>query len=377
MKKVLLATLVAVAALSSCSNEETVSVNQSSDNAIAFDIYASKAPQKRYAPGKETTSTSIQTEGFGVTAVYTSQADYGAETPNFMYNQKVVYETSAWVYSPIKYWPTTQGDKLSFFAYAPHNSNAGTGITLKGNTGDPKKIDFSCADDATQMIDFVAVASYNNVTGASPATVQFALKHELTRLAFQAKASEKLFEMGNASNQTKIIIRSAKFDKTPDFYKSATYTFADASDAHGTWDNFTADYELSITNLLNTDIVNHGNYTTTEGIALEGVDPVALFRTGDYLYLIPTNGDAGLAADDVIKVTFDYDVVTVDTSLPAGYSITSATKTVQLPAATLKQGKSYLFTFTFNVDQVLVSATVDPWGADEGNDVEVDHNNPI
>ncbi len=376
MKKVFLATLVAAVAFTSCSQEETLSVSPNKEAAIAFDVYAGKAPQKRNAPGAETTSTSIQTEGFGVTAVYTGQDNYGAQTPNFMYNQQVLWNTSKWEYSPIKYWPTTQGDKLSFFAYAPHNSSAaGAGIALRGNAGDPKKIDFTCATDATQMIDFVAVASYDNVTAAAPATVQFALKHELTRLAFQAKASEKLFEMGVATNQTKLVIREAKIDGT-DFFQKAVYTYSDESNKHGIWSDWTVPYELSITNLLNTAAITHGNYTATAGIALEGIDPVLLFGTGEYLYFIPTNGETGLAADDIIKVTFVYDIVTVDASLAAGYSITSATKTVQLPAGSLKQGKSYLFTFTFNVDQVVVEASVDTWGADEGADVEVDHNNP-
>lgn len=57
-----------------------------------------------------------------------------------MYNQAAEYDskTSAWTYSPIKYWPNRDGDKISFFAYAPYESNGQsgtkTGITISAAT---------------------------------------------------------------------------------------------------------------------------------------------------------------------------------------------------------------------------------------------------
>lgn len=73
--------------------------------------------------------------GFGVFGCYTGLHDYSSSDvrPDFMYNQQVVYSTSTWEYTPLKYWPNGEGEatghtgsnihKVSFFAYAPYSDN--------------------------------------------------------------------------------------------------------------------------------------------------------------------------------------------------------------------------------------------------------------
>ena len=60
--------------------------------------------------------------GFGVFAAYTGQLKYENTTvsADFMYNQQVTYNSSAWEYNPVKYWPNETNDYVSFFAYAPY-----------------------------------------------------------------------------------------------------------------------------------------------------------------------------------------------------------------------------------------------------------------
>ncbi len=41
-----------------------------------------------------------------------------------MYNQRVEYRNSQWTYSPSKYWPLNQDEKITFRAYAPYVSYA-------------------------------------------------------------------------------------------------------------------------------------------------------------------------------------------------------------------------------------------------------------
>lgn len=50
--------------------------------------------------------------------------DATVSTPNFMYNQLVEKKNGTWQYTPLKYWPNNDSDKISFFAYAPHNATA-------------------------------------------------------------------------------------------------------------------------------------------------------------------------------------------------------------------------------------------------------------
>ena len=42
-----------------------------------------------------------------------------------MHNQMVKFDgtNNVWTYSPVKYWPNRQNDKISFFAYAPYESD--------------------------------------------------------------------------------------------------------------------------------------------------------------------------------------------------------------------------------------------------------------
>lgn len=159
---------------------------ESPDNAITFGTYTAQSGITRAGYYGSINSNVLQTNatntgnqgvsdganGFGVFAYYTGKDTYaqyqkttynvsGAistadHAPNFMYNQQVYYNSSAWTYSPIKYWPnegvnnttnknvddqdgdnknnpaTTSyenGGYVSFFAYAPYVflDDAGTG----------------------------------------------------------------------------------------------------------------------------------------------------------------------------------------------------------------------------------------------------------
>ena len=96
---------------------------------VAFDAYVNKGTTRSIQTGTLSTSAlQVGDAGFGVFAYYTdgSLYDPDASKPNFMYNQQISYNTSAWTYEPVKYWPneTTNGgaaynDYLSFLAYAP------------------------------------------------------------------------------------------------------------------------------------------------------------------------------------------------------------------------------------------------------------------
>lgn len=72
--------------------------------------------------------------GFGVFAAYTGVNRYGdtSVSSDFMYNQPVAWEGSAWSYTPVKYWPNGEGlggsntHYVSFFGYAPYSDLDGS-----------------------------------------------------------------------------------------------------------------------------------------------------------------------------------------------------------------------------------------------------------
>lgn len=370
--------LIACAALTvtGCSNDEINAPQQSQgNNAIEFSTYLGRNAQG--SRGTETSNTSIQTSGFGVLAYYTEQADFAnadKPKPNFMWNQKVTYSNSAWSYTPVKYWPTKVGDKVSFFAYAPYvEGGDANGIVLSKNnaTGAPTAT-ITLPDDPSKTIDFVAAVQMNKTHNNSVTAnnnVSFTLLHEMTRVKVQAKLDKSVYDASDAKHKTFVVIKNVTFNDKGQFYKSGKYTFSIKDGERGTWattDNATA-YSLDLNKVMKKDTIKvtgakdksgSGDYKKGEaGIKLVNTDPVSLFKDDQYLFLIPvanlTDGEA--------TATIEYDIVTEDSKLAVGYSCTNAIKTVKLPAGTLKQGISYNYIFTIKLDEIVLNAEVKGW----------------
>lgn len=126
--------------------ETPVTPNNSKNVAVTFNTYVQSGnTQTRATYPSEAAIGSIdlnhlKSTGFGVFSQHTSNTEWASYTDksttpfNFMWNQQVTWDgTSAWTYSPVKYWPNDNkpADKagatgsqdhsyLSFFAYAPY-----------------------------------------------------------------------------------------------------------------------------------------------------------------------------------------------------------------------------------------------------------------
>lgn len=385
--------LIACAALTitSCSNDEINAPQQSQgNNAIEFSTYLGRNAQG--SRGTETSTTSIKTSGFGVLAYYTDTANFSADTnkPNFMWNQKVTHNGANWEYTPIKYWPTKVGDKVSFFAYAPYVENGkNTVIELSGKsaTGTPTET-ITLPDDPSQTIDFVAAVQMNKTHDNSASAnnnVSFTLKHEMTRVKVQAKLDKSIYSDTDDKHKTFVVIKKVTFNDKGEFYKSGTYTFSTTDGERGTWTHTAnaSTYTLDLNGVLNTELItvdgakgeNHhsGNYEEgVNGVRLVDNTAKDLFKANEYLFLIPVSADNedGLT-NGKATATIEYDIVTEDSKLVAGYSCTSATKTVLLPAGTLKQGISYNYIFTIKLDEIVLNATVNKWDTASDSNIDV------
>lgn len=106
-------------------------------------------------------------------------------TPNFMYDQKMIaQENSQLTYSPLKYWPSNPNDKIKFFAYSPHSTEANGAIIPSSATaqGYPT-LSYTSSTDISKQIDLlIAVTAPLN---SSPVSLNF--KHALTQVSFSAK----------------------------------------------------------------------------------------------------------------------------------------------------------------------------------------------
>lgn len=368
MKKLILgfcaiATILMVGCAKDSSNGEVPA-----GNAINFSTYLGRDVQVRSG-----ILDNNNLRDFGVFASYTQQDDWtDASGFNFMFNQFVKKVGDAWNYTPKKYWPTRQGEKISFWAYAPYASSKAIAVkSTKTSTGLPQ-ITYTISDITTAE-DFTAATLMNEVKTApvgenpdgSTREVGFTLRHELTRVNIQAKLDKAV------AAETKVNIKSIEFNGV-DLATAGTYTFANASGARGSW---TLDTKgtISVDLLMNKVDESIGGYEEA-GVRLSNATAVPVFGAGKYLFLIPSGGETGTAAAGKIKVKITYDIVTVDPALKDGHSVSTAIKEIELPAGTLKQGNAYLYTLTFYTNEIVLSASVEGWGDEVVGGDNVDWN---
>ncbi|MCS2390936.1 fimbrillin family protein [Bacteroides thetaiotaomicron] len=118
MKKSLLHVAFAALLLVGCAQNEITDISPDAAPPVGFKVFTDAQTRGLITNGgaSSVNATGIQTTGFGVFAYYTGQSTWASAAantaPNFMYNQKVAYSASEWGYTPVKYWPNTEGDKI-------------------------------------------------------------------------------------------------------------------------------------------------------------------------------------------------------------------------------------------------------------------------
>ncbi len=235
MKKLFFVAAMAAMALSSCSKNEVDSasiITQGSD-AIGFDTFVGVSTRGLITDNTASTSGvsnySIQ-DGFGVMGYYHSAySSYSTtaiaagfsttSTPDFMNNTKVTYASNQWIYSPVKYWPNNTLDRISFFAYAPYETEISSGTSTTGATntagvtlsesGTPV-LSFTVNSKPEAMTDLVADMIYNvakedNVdSNTAPTTtdgkVSFTLNHLLCRATIYAQLADDIIVTDDAQD---------------------------------------------------------------------------------------------------------------------------------------------------------------------------------
>ncbi len=169
--------------------------------------------------GAELTNTSIRTEGFGIFAYHTETSVWNPtqhSVPDFMNNTKVTYSGGAWSYTPLKYWPHNQSEKVSFFAYAPHV----VGQSITGST-----LAFQVAQEIDNQIDLSWSSNETINLNKNTSVVEFAFKHALARIGFTVKVDVDGASPIPATVEFRIKNVTAGFDLDPsDSQQEGFYT---------------------------------------------------------------------------------------------------------------------------------------------------------
>ena len=353
-------TLAAVAALvfSACAKIETIDNN--ADEPIAFAGYAGNALTKAGAYGEETTTT-LQTNGFGVFA-YQTTGDYtSSATPNFMYNTLV--SGASWTYSPIKYWPNQiqagntdsqpatafAADKVSFFAYAPRvaataSTGAVTGtdegiiaLTTNATAGDPK-VTYKVTDDLDKQVDLLWAVSngstWTNVAGTTntptsgkpylnlqkPAigtAIHFYFKHALAQINLKAVAAyNQVAAGGTAQDGVKITIASVQLT-VPGMTQTAVLNLNNTTANTPLWESASGSSNLTLNvtgSNINSVLKDGGDVNASAQPTGVTGSETEVITSGKYFTVIPT----GTSTTVNVKVT--YYVTTDDSDLVSGHS---------------------------------------------------------
>lgn len=230
-------------------------------------------------------NTELQTKGFGVFAYYTGNDSWttaDATTPNFMNNTRVTSTDNGttWSYSPIKYWPHNQNDKVSFFAYAPHGSS----LTATGS-----KLNYTVPVDVRQQVDLMWSNSVTTDLKKQDNKIQFNFQHATSKIGFTMEAkiegTSPIDEYEKVKLQIKRIVLTSNPNNAGDgtgiFYKNATLEMNNLADV-AIWADFGSERQsYTLTDFVNDEITINKSYTPQPAKSIIDDD--------SYLMIIPQN----------------------------------------------------------------------------------------
>lgn len=340
MKKQILfcSALASVLLLGSCSQSETPVVSPTdASEPIAFSTFI---PSTRVS--NRTITTIQDVDGFGVIAVehagdWSTVAD-ADKVPNFMYEQAVTWNGSAYTYTPAKYWPKNS-DQVSFFAYSPQTSAelVASANTLAANP----TLTYTVSPDVDAQIDLVTAQSLDRTSektyaglgsGDGKGSVFLDFKHRLARLEFAAKLNRE-YEEG-----TTLYITSLKFADVNGVLKNeGTFDLSAETWSLGASTFAAQGFDLADLQPVACTITDHANFTS-------------ITDDSKYLMLLPQ-----VYNTDDLKVQITYELKykdPADASAPEKVIVSSTAKTISLPIieeATVnvgwKSGHAYKYTF--------------------------------
>lgn len=369
MKKVLFFAVAAIMMVG-CSKDQVVS-EMPQDNAINFGMYFGRDAQSRAAIMN---TVDLEDQSFGVFAYYTDDSNYaeGTSTPNFMFDQKVTCSAGNWTYSPLKYWPNETGDKLSFFAYAPHTSDSDPSIVLDGFTNTTASAPFLKYTLAANLADHVDLlwADRTNLKNLTKQTttekVHFVFKHALSRIGFKAVAvidevnDENTGDVDNhnphgneVASGTTITIDEIVL--TGDFYTGGTLSLEDGSWAEDAAATKTYTWGAG-------ELIAGHSVTETKEVVIED---------NSYLTVVPQDADG----NKDLQITVKYTVTTADPALEGSKSVVQSTVKSDEFDFEFKQGYAYNFVLHIGLTSVKFSAEVSDW--DLGTDADIVVNVPL
>lgn len=355
--------IAAMAALTlvSCSSDDldSFSGNSSKNEAISFDGYLGRsAVAVNGTRGSVETVTTLKANGFGVFSKYTPTEGGQASFPDFA-NQQVTYKYSKWTYSPIKYWPTTNGH-IDFYAYAPYDKN-----TTLNNTS----FEFNVDPDVAKQKDLLwakAKVQINTPITSTNNKVNFQFAHALSRLGYTIKLHEQYPSATFKLN--KITLAGSPDGTTNAFYKKGTIDLSTVKDPTSG----------ATTGLWNTSSSGKQNFDwfsgTYENLSTTASNPD---KDNNYLFVIPQEFKEKTTKNpdvDELYVIVNYTITYSDNK-------TQTNTVYKQIKKNFERGKAYMLNLTIGLPiefdvNLTEGVGVEDWGEDDGINIGSNDNNP-
>lgn len=333
MKKVFLMSVVAIAMLASCSQDEVVDMPRNTKAINFSNAFVDNATRSVVDP-------SFTKENLGNFAVY-------GFTQNGQIFDGVTVSSNdngaTWTYSPEQYW--VEGNQYAFGAIAPANTPV-SGEQLLGSSVADYKVGMTVSFTNDGKTDLLYAAA-NNVNAdeafmANPETVGLTFKHQLSKVKFS-------FE-NNVSEAYNIKVTNVKITDA-----NSTGTLTIAADADNVWSNVAGD-------ALELDF---GAVGASEGVA-DAIVYSAEGETYNELLMIPS------AATESYNVTFTVELLNGEVSMNT-YSHTATISGVELKLGYCYDFKAVLDYETVNPDEELKPIVFEVDGISAWIDTDQNH----
>ena len=351
--------IAAMAALTlvSCSSDDldSFSGNSSKNEAISFDGYLGRsAVAVNGTRGSVETVKTLKDNGFGVFSKYT--VNTGTASFSDFNNQQVTYKYSKWTYTPVKYWPTTNGH-IDFYAYAPYDS--------KQKLIENSKLEFEVKPTVTEQKDLLwsrVKAQINTPITSTNNKVKFQFAHALSRLGYTIKLHE-------IYPSAKFTLKKITLAGSPDATTNAFYT-------KGTIDLSTVKDPKSgaTTGLWNTSSSAKQNFdwvsTPYDLTSTDASNP----KDNNYLFVIPQDFSKDKDPKKPTEVVDElYVIVQYTITYSDGGEEQTNTVYKQIKKK-FEQGKAYMLNLTIGLPiefdvNLTEGVGVDDWGKEDGIDI--------
>jgi len=351
--------------ISGCSDNSTLESEDKLENSLSMDFscYTSKPSTTRassnYLIDGTNTTTIPNGNSIGVYSFYqgsTKWDDITSHVASFMNNQQMVANTSNntvnFTYSPTKYWPNNEDDKLSFFAYYPWNStsNGTLGIGIE-NVEDANKVcvRFNVKNKPNDQIDLMLSDLLKDKTYQSTnneGRVSFVFHHILSLINIKLCIDDEM------KGIAELKVNSASI--------SGLYN---AGTCHPSYDASSAKTLFTWAPYFKT-----GTSTQQYTLDVSTISSTAPSQTGNILLMVPQQ-----LTTNVI-FTINYDISFIDSDGNVKYTYSNNEENVVLKnngnITEWLPGKKYNYTFTLGLKPIKMDATTDEW-SNSGYDADI------